>query len=142
MLRLCLREGRMPLPRQDEESQSGSSADAAMLIALVQTLWAGYKDRNPKVLEHLAEEFTEISPGVSMTRAEFAQSMELVTLASIMPSAFQIIRADANTLIVTYRLDFEGTYQNESLQGPMRAATTLTRRNDRWRILFHAETPW
>jgi len=108
---------------------------------LVQTLWAGYKDRNPKVLEHLAEEFAEISPGVFMNRTEFAQSMELVTLASITPSGFQITRADAHTVIVTYCLNFEGTYQNEPLQGPMRAATTLTHRSGSWQVIFHAETP-
>ena len=131
------------MPDPHEESQSGSAGtdDAAVLIALVQTLWAGYRDRNPKVLEHLSEEFAEISPGVLMTRTEFAQSMELVTLAFITPSAFRTVRADADNVILTYRLDFEGAYQGEPLQGPMRAATTLTRRNGAWRILFHAETP-
>jgi hypothetical protein len=127
------------LPAQDAQAEKAIiAAERAIHESIVKGNVAGFK-------QQVAADSWAIDAMMGrMSTAEFIKSLDTITKDMKMESwditDTQVIWADANSAVLTYKWSGKGTYQGQPIPSPVWASTVWTKRGGKWTAVFHQET--
>jgi hypothetical protein len=117
---------------------SFAAPDKDALMAKEKAAWRAFKDKK-------ADEFKKVvrddmravyAEGISTRQTEL-DDMQKWDMKSFTISDYNVVSAGADTMIATYKVTVEGTYDGKDASGSYNAGSVWTKHKDEWQAIFH-----
>ena len=115
-----------------------AAPDKGTLMAKETAAWQAFKDKK-------ADDFKKVvysnvravyAEGISTMQTEM-DDMQKWDMKSFAISDYNVVSAGADTMISTYKVTVEGTYDGKDASGIYNAGSVWTKQNGQWQAIFH-----
>ena len=115
-----------------------AAPDKEALMAKEQAAWQAFKDKKPDDFKKVvATDFRGVyAEGVSDMQKEM-DDMKKWDMKSFTISDYNVVPAGAGTMISTYKVVLEGTYDGKDASGTFNAGSVWKKQNGQWQAIFH-----
>jgi len=100
--------------------------------------WQAFKDKKPDDFKKVvsANLMAVYAEGVSDMQKELAD-MQKWDMKSFAISGYKVTSAGSDTVVATYRVTVEGTYDQKDQSGTYNAGSVWKKQNGEWQAIFH-----
>ena len=115
-----------------------ASPNKDMIMAKEKEAWQAFKDKKAddfkKVVDH--DMVGVYAEGVSDMKKEM-EDMQKWDMKSFAISDYNVIAAGSDTMVSTYKVTLEGTYDGKDASGIFNSGSVWKKHNGEWQAIFH-----
>ena len=115
-----------------------AAPDKAALEAKEKAAWQAFKDKKADDFKKLvAADFVGVyAEGLSDMKKEM-DDMQKWDMKSFVISDYNVVSAGADTMMSSYKVTIEGTYDGKDASGTFNAGSVWRMKNGKWQAIFH-----
>jgi hypothetical protein len=115
-----------------------AAPDKSTLMAKEQAAWQAFKDKNADGFKKVVHaEFRGVyTEGISDMQKEL-DDMKKWDMKSFTISDYNIVSVGENTIMSTYKVVVEGTYDGKDSSGTFNAGSVWKKKKGEWQAIFH-----
>jgi hypothetical protein len=115
-----------------------ATPDKAGMEAKEKSAWQAFKDKNPDAFKRVASAklVAVYAEGMSDMQQELAD-MQKWDMKSFTISDYKVTPAGSDTVVTTYKVAVEGTYDGKDQSGNYNAASVWKKEKGEWMAIFH-----
>jgi hypothetical protein len=117
---------------------SNAASTEEMMMEKEKAAWQAFKDRKPEDFKKVvsANLVAVYAEGVSDMEKELAD-MQKWEMKSFAISDYKVTSDGPGTMVTTYNVTIEGTYDGKDQTGTYNAASVWKKQNGQWQAIFH-----
>jgi hypothetical protein len=119
---------------------SFASPDKDALIAKEKSVWQSYKEKNADGFQKMVmKDVVAVYAGGMMDMKAELDSMGKADMKSFSLTDFNVVMPAADTAIITYKAEVEGTAEGKDNSGNYNCGSVWKMKNGEWKAIFHAD---